>query len=420
MMDDVVGLIMVQVVANLGSSGSGGAGSSSSFDALTVVRPVVVSLGIAALVPLVCVYAVAPITRWLNAAREKARDGTLDAVLRRREAALVIHTLLLLGLVIGASFAGTSSLLAAYIAGASVSWWDQEVPHVQPPQSPRGGDTAPQSSNRVECLEVPQSGSGKEVYEHYYGQAVDRVFKPFFFASIGFSIPVTKMFAGTIVWRGVVYWILMMVGKMVCGMWLLSFLNPIRVLRRVLRKLPASGKFPLRKLTAGGAHCTGPTASTAEDKPRPAAPDQTPNNDAPPTEQLRVSQQDEQPQATTPDAATTQTDASPTLSQEPVSRSLSLYPACIVAFAMVARGEIGYLISALAESSGAFGQSDDSDGVSAGDPSELFLVTTWAISLCTIVGPVCVGLLVGRVRRLERLRSEGDARGRDVLGAWGV
>lgn len=82
---------------------------------------------------------------------------------------------------------------------------------------------------------------------------------------------------------------------------------------------------------------------------------------------------------------------------------------------MVARGEIGYLISALAESKGIFGRSEN------GQSSEIFLIVTWAITLCTVVGPVCVGLIVNRVRKLENgsQKARGETK-RNVLGAWGV
>ena len=81
---------------------------------------------------------------------------------------------------------------------------------------------------------------------------------------------------------------------------------------------------------------------------------------------------------------------------------------------MVARGEIGFLISSVAESNGVFGSSSDEES------SELFLVVTWAILLCTLFGPVAVGTMVRRVKRLqneERTRQTGKA---DPLGVWGV
>lgn len=77
---------------------------------------------------------------------------------------------------------------------------------------------------------------------------------------------------------------------------------------------------------------------------------------------------------------------------------------------MVSRGEIGFLISSLADSNGIF---------STGGNDDIFLIVTWAIVLCTVVGPVGVGLLVKRLKRLEMEKEEGGG-GRDVLGVWGV
>lgn len=83
---------------------------------------------------------------------------------------------------------------------------------------------------------------------------------------------------------------------------------------------------------------------------------------------------------------------------------------------MTARGEIGFLVSSIAESNGIFA-SDPTSQIN----SDIFLVVTWAIVLCTILGPLAVGLTVNRVKKLER----GAVRDRrairwDVLGVWGV
>ena len=89
----------------------------------------------------------------------------------------------------------------------------------------------------------------------------------------------------------------------------------------------------------------------------------------------------------------------------------------ILALAMCARGEIGFLISGVAESKGIFSSPDDASP----DASDIFLVVTWAIVLCTIVGPLGVGIAVRRVKALEeRGNKQQDGSGRDVLGVWGV
>lgn len=97
---------------------------------------------------------------------------------------------------------------------------------------------------------------------------------------------------------------------------------------------------------------------------------------------------------------------------------LSLYPAGIISCAMTARGEIGFLISSVAETKGVFRQGP----ADAAAVSDIFLIVTWAIVLCTILGPLGVGLLVRRVKRLETQSSAAQVEGhkRNALGVWGV
>lgn len=72
--------------------------------------------------------------------------------------------------------------------------------------------------------------------------------------------------------------------------------------------------------------------------------------------------------------------------------------ALIVAFAMVARGEIGYLIASLSQSSGTLRfQHRDGTGIEEKNDG-IFLVIIWAVTLCTIAGPVSVGILVRRLK----------------------
>lgn len=172
------------------------------------------------------------------------------------------------------------------------------------------------------------------------------------------------MFTGSIIWRGLVYSILMALGKLICGLWLLRLPNPVEKLQVLVRIV--RGKI--------------------ENPRKPAAP--------------------------------AGRSLAPARSAEP-SKPLSVYPGLILGSAMVARGEIGYLISSLAEADGVFQQSEVS---SSGEPSELFLITTWAITLCTIVGPVTMGYLVERVRKLEKTASGANLQGQraNVLGVWGV
>lgn len=83
---------------------------------------------------------------------------------------------------------------------------------------------------------------------------------------------------------------------------------------------------------------------------------------------------------------------------------------------MTARGEIGFLISSLGESHRIFASESDKQ-----TSSDIFLVVTWAIVLCTTLGPLAVGLIVQRVKKLQHgVEKEGRPLRGDVLGVWGV
>lgn len=53
---------------------------------------------------------------------------------------------------------------------------------------------------------------------------------------------------------------------------------------------------------------------------------------------------------------------------------------------------------------------------------EIYLVVVWAVVLCTVIGPVSVGLLVRRVKRLQwqQRQVRGRFNSKDLLGIWGV
>ncbi|KPM34772.1 hypothetical protein AK830_g11802 [Neonectria ditissima] len=388
MMDDVVGLVMVQIISNLG-------GSDTSISAVTVLRPLLVSVAFAVFAPLVCVFIAKPITKWLNAKRAKRPSGYLERGLGRGETVFLIHTLILLGCITASSYAGTSNLFAAYIAGTSISWWDSDVPHpvkdtvsVSPPRQQVGGDAAKDPAandgNTTALARTPTTTpcfSGVEIYDKYYLEPVNRILRPLFFASIGFSIPITEMFSGPVVWRGLVYTLLMAVGKLVCGAWLLrlSFASNISTkLWSGIAKVPKPGM----------GHFWGKS-----DKPDAA------HSNAEATKTSPTTKREEKKSHTEP------------AGQKP----RSIYPASILGCAMIARGEIGFLISSIAESKRVFSSGSDSTA-----SSEIFLIVTWAIVLCTILGPLAVGLLVRRVKKLEQgVERKGRMARSDVLGTSG-
>tara|TARA_R110002003_G_scaffold239_3_gene17205 strand:- start:5278 stop:6543 length:1266 start_codon:yes stop_codon:yes gene_type:complete len=420
MMDDVVGLVMVQVISNLGGD---------NFSWVTVVRPVLVSAAFAVVTPFVCRLLVRPVTIWLNQYRDAHPLTKLASVLQNPRTALVIHTLLLLAIITSATYAGTSNLFAAYIAGAGISWWDSEVPHplatgatsgtlqtqeVKLVPAPRSSSTGQpsggiQDANRraSEVLQAGEDGPstsalkrvdgphhntdtcGSTIYTRYYHPAVSTILQPLFFASVGFSIPITRMFAGSIVWRGIVYTVLMAFAKFVCGLWLVRFSTDSRSGRVVISQLLTKVRIPSVPHLWGKRERPGTSPEESAPNPAPAAASTT---------------------ALASEASSRRSSTNP-------PKPVSLHPPLILALAMCARGEIGFLISGVAESNGVFSAS----GQATDEPTDIFLVVTWAIVLCTIVGPLGVGLSVRRVKNLqERKSKQQEGAGRDVLGVWGV
>ncbi|KAJ5542802.1 Sodium/hydrogen exchanger family-domain-containing protein [Penicillium sp. DV-2018c] len=411
MLDDVVGLVMVQIISNLG-------GSASSFSSLTVIRPVFVSIGFAVGLLLLCVIFIKPMLKRILSAKPKVPN-----FMRSMQFAFLYQTVFLVGLVAGATYAGTSSLFAAYLAGVIVTWFDDIIRESKMPSGDAPSETPPTDSNPAHVgakdngnlrlkgeSEVSNATStsahgetptGEKVYEKYYKQPVIRILTPLFFASIGFAIPITEMFKGSVVWRGVIYALLMMFGKLITGIWLVRFsFHPLSSLANGLKK-PLSLIRPFCIFT-------GTDKEEKEKRHSPvAAPIQSSkeciaasNNQA--VENHGSSEDKDLPALLSPRRNLTR-------ARDKVQRSL--YPPSILGLAMVARGEVGYLIASLAQSQGMFGTG------SSGEISEIYLVIIWAISICTLIGPICVGTLVKRVKKLQEIR--GDS-GLDPLGVWGI
>ena len=205
---------------------------------------------------------------------------------------------------------------------------------------------------------------------------------------------------GNIVWRGIVYGILMAAGKLITGLWLVRFSgNPLSTLISSIASL-----FSCQ--SRGSSQETEKTSGKRRQYQIPAEGHQTRSKTASAGDQSQstgTSASDISNQSNSRSLSQNRTNSLP-------PKPKSLYPPAILGLAMVARGEIGYLIASLAESQGIFGGTFGA--------SEIYLVVIWAISICTLVGPIAVGSLVKRVNKLQRLRdNEG---GLDPLGAWRI
>ena len=456
-LDDVVGLVLVQVITNLAT------GIETSVSPITVIRPILVSVALVALTLLLCRFVLQPITILLNKKRTTDPNSRLDDMLRRPGFALSMHSILLVGLVAASSYAGTSNLFAAYIAGSILSWWYSEVPHMTTTSDQvvitETENTTPDTNQRGESDAEPSSGthptpiqnrgsSGMEIFETYYRPAVVRILQPFFFASIGFSIPIRHMFSGYIIWRGIVYASLMIAAKVLCGLWLmprpalLPWAKRAMKRRKVDRSAPAEpsdSPIELSRTTKGhgvdrpapAELCASPIAlsrtippsheNEASEGSRANPLSEITKADSSSTPANSGAKDDDAVRPIRPPSATPEDKPSAIASRNSSANPpspISIYPALIVGFAMVPRGEIGFLISSLAQSTGVFG------GNPGSGESDLFLITTWAIVLCTVLGPLCVGILVRRVKRLDSTATSSAKKTgeqpKDVLGVWGI
>lgn len=165
--------------------------------------------------------------------------------------------------------------------------------------------------------------------------------RPLFFASIGYAIPIRSMFSGRIVWQGVCYTLVAVFSKLICGCGVI-LQHTVTRFRRSKGRMPTL--FKVKKLRS---------------------PNQT-------------SQSAAAPEHTFPPASNDSKPASPSLL--PVSTLLGS--------AMVARGEISLLILNLAR-----------EASPELLPDDLFYIAIWATLLCTIIGPLTVGILVKRMKR---------------------
>ncbi|PYI11301.1 putative Na+/H+ antiporter [Aspergillus sclerotiicarbonarius CBS 121057] len=423
MLDDVVGLVMVQIITNLG-------GSSDSFSPVTVIRPIFVSLGFGVGVVLGCRLCIKPILHMVFAKRDKIPGFT-----KTIQFAFLAYTCLLIGLVAGATYAGTSSLFAAYLAGVMTSWIDdffegnlQSESHATTnsndvAESSRGNiaqDMQGRSSHAA-APSVPheKTPTGILAYEKYYAAPVSRILTPLFFASIGFAIPITEMFNGTVVWKGIVYAILMSLGKVVTGTWLVRF--SLGRVSSVIRALSAPFNYVVLFCTHMPKAGYGRKGSKEQGNRDGQADNRSQEQ---PVARENESEQPSGSDSNGRDEGHGEADSNkavkehaghpeqPASSASPPPKPKSLYPPSILGLAMVARGEVGYLVASLAESKGIFGES------SSGGSSETYLVVIWAISLCTLIGPISVGTLVKRVKTLQQRRINSSVP--DPLGVWGI
>jgi hypothetical protein len=182
---------MIRIITNLGAEGH--------VSAITIVRPIVVSFCLVAFLLLICKFVVPACYNTWYERKDRGCLGVLSRLAQCDFFPFLLHSALLVGLVSAGSYAGTSPLFAAYIAGALISWWDESgfrhrsgltsgALELQAVDSrPRGAGT--NDANLASDENKPQLHriTGKGVYNTFYSSPVHRLLKPFFFVSLPIS-----------------------------------------------------------------------------------------------------------------------------------------------------------------------------------------------------------------------------------------
>jgi Kef-type K+ transport system membrane component KefB len=281
----------------------------------SIGRPIMAAGLLTIFVPLLHKFAICPLYIRFLAPRIISRSSPLP---------MAILVLTLAALCTGAAYAGTSILYGAYLAGVVLTYLDAHTGRTTDP----GVAPAPNQGHTTNG----DITTYVSIFHTTIGPLQSGFLEPLFFASIGFAIPFRSAWQGTVIWRGVVYTLLMLIGKAVVGGWLPIWTHGPRIYRsavqrihQVLRSSPSSSEM-----------------STASESPSKSP-------------------------------------------QHPERRSCtSTAPALLLGCMMVARGEIGLLILQL----GYIQSGHVSD--------QGFLVGTWAVVLNTLIGPIAVGMITRR------------------------
>jgi nitrogen fixation-related uncharacterized protein len=171
MMDDVVGLVMVNIVTTLGSGGTGG---------WLIARPIAASFGMLLVTLSLGPYVLRPVWRWITSysqvggavvsaenSKSTLRQNTTRVIHRIPHLGFLLSTAVLITYVTIALFIDASVLFAAFIAGGVVSFlWSVQREQLEDDTSPEDGPS--------------------KMYDEYYKAPMGYILVPFFFVSCPF------------------------------------------------------------------------------------------------------------------------------------------------------------------------------------------------------------------------------------------
>ncbi|KAF9030325.1 hypothetical protein BDZ89DRAFT_949728 [Hymenopellis radicata] len=205
--DDIVGLVIASVIGEI-SSNSGRVGWAS------IVRPILVSAAF-----IMVTYIAARLLVLI--------PGLPRLQGRRTQLFLVVFTLA--GYVAGAKYAGTSELLGAYLAETLLAHVftceEASTTHVQ-------DIDATKSEIQIQYTPQPRIVTPISVFTSQMEPLLATLLSPLFFASIGAALPMSSLGSvegsHRVVWRGIIYSLLMFVAKAAVGLTILVWPDPNR------------------------------------------------------------------------------------------------------------------------------------------------------------------------------------------------
>ncbi|KAJ6096399.1 Cation/H+ exchanger [Penicillium sp. IBT 16267x] len=195
--DDVVGLVMLSVITDLGKLSTEGNVNLGWL----IGRPIVASIAMAIVTPIVTKWFFAPLFR-KYIEHHFARFDHISNI--------ILMTLVLSAFISIAGFTGTSVLFGAFLAGLFLTYLPSKRP--EGPFVVMGREEGER--------EADKSPTFVHTFEKYLLGPQEYLMEPLFFASIGFAVPFVQLWTGKQIWRGVVYTLLMAFAKCVVGIWI--------------------------------------------------------------------------------------------------------------------------------------------------------------------------------------------------------